>query len=497
MKISYKIQSIVNFEGDIVIVNLFEKVKVPGGATGVVNKFLKDMISKLISTGELTGKLGEYSLIHNTITPHPAKFLIIGLGPREKFRIEEIRKVAGTAARVAERYAAKKVGSIVHGAGIGGIEPARAAQAVIEGTILALYEFTQYKIGKDKKITDFILLESDPKKEKALEKGLETGVVLGRCQNIARDLVNEPANNLTPLLLLKKIKNLLKELKIEKKIIIEVMDKTQMAKAKMGSLLSVAQGSNNEPLFISLRYKGSKKPLISLIGKTVTFDSGGLSLKPPEGMGAMKGDMAGGAAALGTTLALALLRKPTNLLTIIPAVENLPSGTASRPGDVVRAMNGKSIEIISTDAEGRMTMADAICFAEKAGARTIIDISTLTGASVIALGDATAALMSNNENLIEKIKRIGEDCGEHYWPLPLFPEYSEQIKSDIADLKNAGGRKAGAITAGAFLQHFVAKAKWLHIDIAGKESRDTEGPYLSKGATGFGVRTLFHLINTL
>src|SRR4030042_213248 len=463
MKIGYKTQSIIDFNGDLIIVNLFEKVKIAGGAIGTVDKFLKSMISKLISNGELTGKLGEYSLIHNPISSCPAKILIIGLGPKEKFGLDEIRKAAGTAARVAERSAAKKVGSIVHGAGIGGIEPAMAVQALIEGTILALYEFTQYKIGKDKKIKEFFVLESDPKKEKIFQKGLETGIILGRCQNIARDLVNEPANNLTPLILENRVRTLLKSMKLEDKVKIKVMGKNQMAKAKMGALLSVAQGSNNDPAFITLRYQGSQKHLVGLIGKTVTFDSGGISLKSSEGMGAMKGDMAGGAAVLGTTLALALLDSPVNLLAIIPAVENLPSGTASRPGDVVRAMNGKSIEIISTDAEGRMTIADAICFAEQPGAKTIIDISTLTGASVIALGDVTAALMSNSDDLIEKTKKLGEKCGEHYWPLPLFPEYNDQIKSEIADLKNAGGRKAGAITAGAFLQHFVNKAKWLHI----------------------------------
>ncbi|GAI71786.1 unnamed protein product [marine sediment metagenome] len=290
------------------------------------------------------------------------------------------------------------------------------------------------------------------------------------------------------------IKAIIKNAGLEKIIEYNCLNKTDIKKLKMGALISVAQGSDNEPKFIILRIKNSKKPLICLIGKTVTFDTGGISLKPPANMGLMKGDMSGGAAVIGTTLALAKAKTKLNLMTIIPAVENMPSAKASRPGDIVRAMNNKTIEIISTDAEGRMTLADAICYAEKKKAKIIIDIATLTGGCIIALGDIAGAVMGNDQKLIANLLSVSKETGEKFWQLPLFEEYKEQIKTDVADIKNSGGRKASAITAGLFLQAFVKNSKWLHIDIAGKEITEKESFYTPKGGTGFSVRTLFEFL---
>jgi leucyl aminopeptidase len=497
MKIKILNQSITKYEGDIIIVNLFKGVRSPGGATGAVDKALNGIISKLIKNGELTGKLNEAIIIHTLGKLRADKVLVVGLGETKKFGLEEIRKASGVAARKARQLNAKKVGTIVHGAGIGGIKPEKASQALIEGTLLSLYGFNQYKKKKERKIKEFNIVESSRNKIIKFRKGVESGKILAQSQNIARDLINEPANMLTPGKLAQKLKSLIKNMGLAKTIGYQVLNKSDLKRLGMGALMSVAQGSNNDPRFIVLRIKNPAKPLISLIGKTVTFDSGGISLKPSLGMGLMKGDMSGGAAVIGTTLALAKVKSSINLMTIVPAVENLPSGKASRPGDIVRAMNGKTIEIISTDAEGRMTLADALCYAEKKGARTIVDIATLTGGCVVALGDITAAIMGNDQRFINNLLSVSEETGEQLWQLPLFKEYKEQLKSDVADMKNSGGRKASSITAGLFLQSFVDKAKWIHIDIAGKEIAEKTTFYTPKGGTGFGVRTLFGLLHKI
>ena len=422
------------------------------------------------------------------------KVLVVGLGKSADFGPEKIRKAAGAAAKKAQFAKAKKIGTIVHGAGIGNIEPVRAAQSLIEGTMLALYEFKEYKKSKQTKVSEFAIVETDKRKIQKIKKGARLGEILAQSQNISRDLINEPANNLTPKKLDLKVRRIIKDMGLGKTIEYRTVAKAKLKKLGMNALLSVSQGSENEPTFITLRIKNKGRPLVCLIGKTVTFDSGGISLKPPGGMERMKGDMGGGAAVIGTTLAIAKAKCPVNLLTIIPAVENMPSGTASRPGDVVQAMNGKTIEIISTDAEGRMTLADAICYAETKKAKTIIDIATLTGGCVVALGDVTAAVMGNSQRLIDTILSVSEKTGERFWQLPLFEEYKKQIKGDVADIKNSGGRKASSITAGLFLEHFVDKAKWIHIDMAGKEIAEKPSFYVPKGGTGFGVRTLFEFL---
>lgn len=494
MKITVSHQSVTEFSGDAIIVNLFKGVKSPGGATGAIDRALNGMITKMIASREISGKLGETTAIHTFGKIAADKVIVIGLGMSGDFGADAIRKAAGAAVKCARSIKANVVGTILHGAGIGGFRAEQAAQCVCEGTLLALYAFTAYKKPETNDPTEFVIVEKDKRKLASIKRGISTGIVLAECQNSARDLTNEPSNRLTPKALHARITKLIHEMNLDTAIHIQCLNRMQMKKLGMGALLSVAQGSTNEPQFIILRYKKSTRPLVALIGKTVTFDSGGISLKPAAGMERMKGDMSGGAAVIGATLALARTRANVNLMTIIPAVENMPSGTASRPGDVVQAMNGMTIEIISTDAEGRMTLADALCYAEKKGAKYIIDIATLTGGCVVALGDVTAAVMGNRQEGIDRLLKITHDTGEKHWQLPLFEEYKTQIKSDIADLKNSGGRKASAITAGLFLQSFVDKADWIHIDIAGKELNDKDTYYRPKGGTGFGVRTLYEFV---
>ncbi len=487
-------KKITDFTGDIIITNLFEGVRRPGGATGTIDKALGGIITKLVRNGELSGKLGETTVVHTFGKIKANKVLIIGLGRAGDFNVERIRKAAGAAIKQARKAGAGKVGTIVHGAGIGGIEPKQAAQALTEGSLLALYEFKKYKKSDKKPITHLSIVEIDRRKISEFKKGIGSGTILAQAQNIARDLINEPGNNLTPEKLELRLKKAIKTLGLNKTIGYRSLKKKGLEALKMGALMSVTKGSNNKPAFIVLRYKNTRKPLTCLIGKTVTFDSGGISLKSPSGMARMKGDMSGGAAVIGATLALAKIKAKVNLMTIIPAVENMPSGTASRPGDIVTAMNKKTIEIISTDAEGRMTLADAISYAEQKGAKTIIDIATLTGGCVVALGDITAAVMGNDQRLINLLLSCAEKTGERMWQLPLFNEYEKQIKSDIADVRNSGGRGASAITAGLFLKKFVNKTRWLHIDMAGKEISEKESFYTPKGGTGYGVRTLYEFI---
>lgn len=483
--------SILNFAGDLLIVNLFEGVKIPGGATGAIDGILKGMITKFIRDGEITGKIGDTFVFHTCGKLKAKKVIVVGLGKSDKFDVEAIRKASGAAANLARKAKAKHVGTIAHGAGIGGISPEFASQALAEGTLLALYRFDQYKKSGSDGIKEFSVIEVDKDKVKKFKKGLEMGQILAKSQNIARDLTNEPANNLTPEKLDKRLRDIMSQSGLARILTYRSMDRRQIEKMKMGAILSVSMGSSNEPRFITLRMKNPKKPLICLIGKAVTFDSGGISLKPGEGMYRMKGDMAGGAAVIGAALALGQMEPEMNLLVVIPAVENMPSGTASRPGDVVRAMNGKTIEIISTDAEGRMVLADAMLYAEKEGAKTIVDIATLTGGCQVAFGDLIAAVMGNDQRLMSLLMSAASETGEHMWQLPLLEEYEDKMKSDIADLRNSGGRDASTITAGLFLKAFAGKCRWIHIDIAGKEMSDREGYYQPKGGTGFGVRTLF------
>jgi leucyl aminopeptidase len=498
MKITVVIQSITDFAGDVLIVNLFQNVKSPSGATGAVDRALGGMITKLIADHEIKGKLGEVTVLHDCKKLKAQKVIIVGLGKQKALSLDNIRKAAAVAAKKAKEISAKTVGTVVHGAGIGGTNPRRAAQTIVEGTCLALYSFTEYKKPEDShQIRAFSLVEQDKSKSKELNEGARVGKILADSQNIARDLINEPANNLTPAKLLKRIQKILKDSGMTRTVQCQCLDKKMLQQLGMGALLSVAQGSIHEPKFIVLRVKKTHQPLVCLIGKTVTFDSGGISLKPSSGMGSMKGDMAGGAVAIGTTIALAKSNSKVNLMTLIPAVENMPSGSAYRPGDVVKAMNGKTVEIVSTDAEGRLTLADAIVYAEKNGAQVVIDIATLTGGCVVALGTRIAGLMGNKQQLIKQLIKVTENTGEQFWQLPLYDEYKKLIDSDVADVKNSGGRAASTITAGLFLQQFVNKTKWLHIDVAGNELTDRKSYYTPVGGTGFGVRTLYEFLSNL
>lgn len=490
MKFTIAAHPLEDFKGDALIVNLFEGVKKPAGATGVVDKALSGAITRAIQNGEITGRLGEVLVIHSLGRLAADKIIVVGLGNPSSFGTNEVRKASAAAANQAAVLKARLVGTIVHGIGLGGMEPAAGAQSLAEGMILARYSFQKYTEKKPVLPETVVVYERDVKKIKSIRSGIDLGIILAESQNLARDLTNEPANNLTPEKFEQRLRRHLTEQGLTRRIICRSYGPREIRTMKMGALWSVAQGSSHEPRFIILTM-GRKKPDICLIGKTVTFDSGGISIKAAEGMGRMKGDMSGGGIVAATMMALARCPVELNMMAIIPAVENMPSGTAARPGDIVTAMNGKTIEIISTDAEGRMTLADALCYAEKEGASVIVDIATLTGGSMVTFGDVTSAVMGNDQPTIDRLLNAAAAAGERMWPLPLFPEYDEKIKSEVAVLKNSAGRDASPITAGSFLKAFVKTARWVHIDIAGREFSDRGDFYQPKGATGHGVRTLF------
>jgi leucyl aminopeptidase len=493
LKIKVITGDITSVEADAIVVNLFEGVKHPGGATDVVDKALDGAITKLIEQGEIKGKLNEISIIHS-LGKIPARVVAVaGLGKQPDFTPDKIRGLAAEFCRSLRRLNCRRIATIVHGAGVGGIEPEAASQALTEGSLLGLYRFRKHmtKETENHDIAELIIVEKDAAKLPALKQGCKTGEVIAEATNLARDWINEPANYMTPSGMAKVAKELAKTHSLG----LTIMDREQMEKEGMCALLGVAQGSRQPPKLIVLSYKGDKtsSDTLGLVGKGITFDSGGISIKPSEGMAEMKGDMAGAAAVMATLGAIAQLKPKVNVTAVVPATENLPGGNALKPGDILKAVNGKTIEVVNTDAEGRLILADALSYAIKQGLSPLVDLATLTGACRVALGDIYSGIFGNSQELIEKLVKAGADAGERMWQMPMHEDYKELNKSDVADIKNSGGRWAGAITAAHFLAEFVGDTPWTHIDIAGTSFMEKERGYLVKGATGVGVRTLISL----
>ena len=493
MKIKVISGNITELKVDAIIINLFEGVKSPGGATGAVDKAFDGAISRLIAKGEIKGKLNEVTLIHTLGEIAAEMVAVVGLGKREDFDLDKVRSVTAAACKSLRMSEVKQVATILHGGGAGGIDPNSSAQAIAEGGLLGLYTFRRHitKEPEYGEIEQLLIVERDESKIPSLEAGVKKGIVLAEAANFARDMVNQPANFMTPANMAEKAQEVAQKWGLG----LEILEREDMQKLGMGALLGVAQGSQQPPKFIILSYKGDEKSekTLGLVGKGITFDSGGISIKPSEKMDEMKGDMAGGASVIATMRAIGELKPKINVTGLIPATENLPSGSALKPGDVIKAMNGKTIEVVNTDAEGRLILADALCYANKLGLSPLVDIATLTGACHIALGDVCSGAFGNNQEIVDKVVRAGEEAGEKIWQMPMFEEYREQNKSEIADMKNSGGRWGGAVTAAQFLAEFVGDTPWVHLDIAGTFILDRDRGYLPKGATGIPVRTLVNL----
>jgi leucyl aminopeptidase len=499
MEILVEQGSVTDVQTPLLVVNLFEGVTTPGGATGAVDKALGGLISQLIADGEIKGKLEDVTIIH-TMGKLPAqRVAVVGLGPREKFDLDGVRRAAGSALKKARELNVQSFHTIVHGAGIGGFDVVGCAQAITEGTLLASYSYKRFKQGDGKSSVDRMrFVEMSPDKIPQIEDGIEKGKIYAEATITARDLAAGPPNLVDPEFLAEGARRMAGQYGLD----CEVLGPQEMEAQGMGAILAVGQGSVHPPRLIALRYRGApdSERLLGIVGKGITFDSGGISIKPAQYMDRMKYDKSGAAAVLGAMQGIARLGVNANVLGVVGAAENLLSATSYRPGDIIRASNGKTIEVVNTDAEGRLVLADALAYAVRQGANPLVDIATLTGGVTVALGTGGAGVIGNDEGLIQQLIDAGAQTGERLWQLPLWEDYLwEQVKSEVADIKNSGGRFGSASVGALFLSKFVDEARWAHLDIAGTAWVESDQPYLPKsyiprGPTGFGTRLLMEFI---
>jgi len=507
LKIKVEQAAIQTVAADAIIVNLFQGVTEPSGATGVVDKALNGAIRELIEGSDLRGKSGETAVLYPRGAIPARRVIVVGLGKADGFDLEAVREASAVAIKLARKLGARNVATIVHGGGIGGLNLAEASQAVVEGSMLALYKYDaprakpEDEAGSETDIETLNLVEFDAAKIGQVESGAKTGQIIAEAVYLARDLINRPSNIVTPTAIAEAAQQMCDEVGLG----CQVMDEAWMREQHMGALLAVTQGAAEPAKFIMMEHKPAgttQAGPVVLVGKGVTFDTGGYSIKTSEGMVGMKGDMGGAAAVIGAMRAVAQLELPLHVVGLVPAVENMIGPTAYKPNDVFMAKNGVSIEIISTDAEGRLILADALCYADTLKPVAVIDVATLTGGKMIALGNRTNALFVNDDRLNEKLLAAGQRMGEPLWRMPLDPAYDRQLKSEVADLKNTGGRYGSAVTAARFLAHFVGDWPWAHLDIAGS-SLYSSGPdqtprsYLTKGGTGIPLRTFIDYLRNL
>src|SRR5438876_5815221 len=453
--------------------------------------------ANLISSGEVTGKIFESVMLHAPAGLRAKRLLLVGGGKSKNFSDYELRKLAGTAVRFLKP---KGIRSFAFVAPAWNGNPAEAVRAAVEGAFVGNFEPNTYQSDrKDQRIEQLTVVAPADGDQKALERALEEARILGESQNFTRELVNEPGNRMTPTTLANRARQMCEEVN-SPHLTCEILDADAMRQLKMGAFLSVSQGSDEPPALIVMRYSppgAPAKPVLGLVGKGITFDTGAISIKPADGMEKMKYDMAGGAAMIGAMRAIALLQPKINVIGIVCATENMPSGKAQKPGDVQIAMSGKSIEIINTDAEGRLVLADGLCYARQLGCTHLVDAATLTGAVVVALGYANAGIFANDDAMYERFTKALAKAGEKMWRLPLDDEYKEQIRSNIADIMNTGGRYGGAITAAMFLKEFAEDTPWLHLDIAGTAWMEDNKPWIAKGPSGIAVRSLVEFAKSL
>lgn len=492
MKLELAPGDIVEAKADLLVVNLFEGTKRPGGATGAVDRAIGGAISAAIRDGDFTGKWGDTLLLRPGRGIAAPRLLVIGLGKREAFTLDHVRQAALPAMREAKRLKVKTVATVLHGAGAGGLDPGEAARFAALGASLAGYGYDRYKSEPDHAVGTVRWIERDRAAAAVIRRGLAHGARLGEAINWGRDLVATPPADLRPDDLARAARGL-----SGGKVRVRVFGRKEAQRWKMGGLLAVGRGSETSPRLIVAEYRGGgpRGRWTALVGKGVTFDTGGISLKKWEGMEKMKYDMAGAAGMLATVRAVAALGIRRNVVAVVPAVENMPSGSAYRPGDILRMMSGTTVEILSTDAEGRLILADAITFAKKRyRPELLVDAATLTGACVVALGSVTMGMMGNDVEALARMKEASAASFERAWELPLHPEYRDQLKSEVADLKNIGGPEAGAITAGYFLKEFAGDTPWVHLDIAGVAWMEKEKMGYHPGPTGVPVRLLVRLL---
>jgi len=493
VKIEFRPDALPKLSTPALVAYCFEGKPASSGTVERLPSETRTLLDEMQTSGELTGKVFEFSLLRSPAGMAASRLLVVGAGKSEKFTEAHLRNLVGAAVRHLRSRGVRELAWI-----LASTEPA-AVTAVVDGALVADYDADVYRTERngDKAIDRLLLATGGEALPAGAEAALDRGRILGEAQNFTRNLVNEPSNYMTPT----KLAERAAEMATRHGLKCEVLGPKEIQDLKMGALWAVARGSQHEPAqLIVIRYDpegAPDQPVIGLIGKGITFDSGGISIKPSENMHEMKTDMAGGATMLGVMQAIAQLKPRVRVIAMIPATENMPSGNAYKPGDVITSMSGKTIEILNTDAEGRLVLADALTYAKQLGCTVLIDAATLTGAVMVALGSITTGVFGWNKEWVNRILAAANTAGEKMWQLPVDDDYRELYKSAIADMANTGGRYGGAITGAMFIGEFAGDTPWVHLDIAGTRWANDEKPYRAKGPTGHGVRTLVQLLTSL
>ncbi|MHB8908748.1 MAG: leucyl aminopeptidase [Syntrophales bacterium] len=494
MKIQVRKGNLAEVPTQAAIIAHFEDDGCLGGAAAKLDKKSGGLIGEIISEGDVTGRLNRLGVIYPRGSIQAKRIVIVGLGKRIDFSLERVRGAYATAAQHVRSLNVSEMSTTLDFGAVD-LPIDRLAEAAVEGVILGLYQFTPFKtIDREdiREISEFTILDTDEAAVKVIRAAAKAAEIIAGSVAFARDIVSTPGNEMTPT----DLANEALQSARGKNIQCRILEAEEIRSLGMNALLGVAAGSEQPPKMIIMEYRGGKKssPVIALVGKGLTFDSGGISIKPSEKMDQMKSDMAGGAAVIATVRAAAELGLPVNLVGIVPATENLPGGKAYKPGDILKTLSGKTVEVVTTDAEGRLILADALTYVGRYKPAVIIDLATLTGACIVALGDHVIGMMGTDVDLMREIREAAEFTGERVWELPLWEEYNELIKGDAADYKNSGGRAGGAITAAAFLEKFTGGYPWAHLDIAGPAWLTKDKPYCPKGASGVGVRLLVQFL---
>ncbi len=477
---------------DLLIIPVFDGESVPADVDGL-DAATGGAVGRAIATREVQGKPYELFLTPAGNGWRAGRVALVGAGKADEYTTERVRRVATAAALGARQRRIGRIAWMHRGA----VDPADAVRAATEGLVLASFSGDTYKSSDRGAPPPEQLAIVAPRTTEghALRAAIERGRILAECCNLSRELCNEPSNVLTPTTFAERAASIARDAGLAA----EVLDERAIARLDMGLLLGVAKGSAEPPRLIVLRHEPAgapDRPVLGLVGKGITFDTGGISIKPADGMERMKDDMAGGAAVLCAMRAISLLKAPIKVVAVIPATENMPGGRAVKPGDILTGANGKTVEVINTDAEGRLILGDGLWYAQQQGATHLVDVATLTGACVVALGKVVSGLFGQPDAWVEVVRRAAQKAGDRVWPMPLYEEYAEQLRSEIADMVNSGGRPAGACTAAMFLKEFAGGLPWAHLDIAGTAWADEAKPYQPKGATGQAVRTLAELAFT-
>ncbi len=476
------------------VVGHFEGDAKPGGIAAKLDAKSGCMIGELITRGDFTGRLYEIAVVYPRVDLPLKRLVLVGLGKRADFSLDRLRGAFSKAAQQGRALRVGELSTFIDWRWLN-LPLDQATEAVVEGIILGLYRFIRFRTldrEEIREISAVTIIEEQESTAEIIRTAVKTAGIISDAVLFARDIVSSPANEMTPT----QLAGMAMESARERNIKCTILEEAAIRKLGMNALLGVAAGSDEAPKFIIMEYHGGKRssPVIALVGKGLTFDSGGISIKPAEKMEQMKSDMAGGAAVIAAVQAAADLGLPVNIVGLVPAVENLPSGKAYKPGDILKSFSGQTIEVVTTDAEGRLIMADALTYAGRYKPVAIIDLATLTGACIVALGDHVAGMFGTDDELKREVREAADLTGERVWELPLWEEYDDLIKGDAADYKNSGGRAGGAITAAVFLSKFTGGYPWVHLDIAGPAWLEKDKPYIPKGASGVGVRLLVRFL---